>query len=131
MGVEVRWFEEENRSIIYYEFVWEWTWEEFERAYTKTLQMMDSVDHKVHFIVNMNHSPFVRPGSLQRMVKAARYGHPNMGLAVWVGVNRIMRAIASAIVLFHEDALQTYPFQFADSVAEAYDLITKDSHEWL
>ena len=92
MSVHVEWWDDDKR-IILYEFSGKWTWEEFYPAYHESIQMMDSVDYKVNFIMDLLQSQHIPPGALHHIKRAADFNHPNMGLAVYVGINPLIQAM--------------------------------------
>jgi hypothetical protein len=122
MSVTVRWHDDQKR-IIYYEFVGKWTWDEFEPAYTETLHMMDSVDHKIDFILDMLNIDHIPSGAIQRLKRAAEYNHPNMGLAVYVGLHPMIIPIGKIFLKLYEKAAAYYPVDFARTIKEAEEIL--------
>ncbi len=118
MAVNVQWFDKEER-IVLLEFAGKWTEAEFRTAYTKIIAMMDRSPHKIHFIVNMQPSEQIPPKAINWLIKAANYGHPNMGIAIYVGLNKFMQAIANTAIALFPEALEKYPVEFAKTIAEA------------
>src|SRR5688572_14571049 len=53
MSVTVRWWDEAKKNIILYKFEGKWTWDEFYPAYYESIEMMDSVDYKTNFIMDL------------------------------------------------------------------------------
>jgi hypothetical protein len=124
MGVTVRWYNDE-KTIIYYEFTGKWTWAEFEPAYTETLRLMDSVDYKTDFILNMIPAEHIPAGAIQRLKRAADYNHPNMGLAVYVGLHPMIVPLGKIFLKLYPNSAQYYPVDFARTVAEADNLLAE------
>lgn len=124
MSVSVKWYDEAH-TIICYTFGERWTWEEYYPAYSETIQMMDSVSHKVDFIMDMLTSKGLPPGALQQIKRAADRNHPNMGLAVYVGMNFITQALGELFLKIYPMSAQKYPFAFAPTIAEAEQKIMK------
>ena len=124
MGVTVDWYDEDKRTI-YYEFTGKWTWDEFEPAYTRTIELMDSVDYKTDFILNMLNIEHIPSGAIQRIKKAAEYNHPNMGLAVYVGLHPMMKPIGKIFLKLYPKAAIYYPFDFAQTIEEAEAMLAE------
>ena len=96
-----------------------WTWEEFYPAYHASIQMMDSVDHKVNFIMDLLQSQHIPPGALHHIKRAADFNHPNMGLAVYVGINPLIQAMGRLFRKLYPASAQYYPFDFARTIEDA------------
>ena len=122
MSVTVRWYNDQKK-IIYYEFTGKWTWEEFEPAYTETLRLMDSVDYKTDFILNMLNIEHIPSGAIQRLKRAADVNHPNMGLAVYVGLHPMMIPLGRIFLKLYAKSAAYYPFDFARTIKEAEDML--------
>lgn len=118
MAVTVDWFDDEH-WIIFLEFTGKWTEAEFRTAYAKIISMMDKSSHKIHFIVNMEPSGPVPAKAINWLLRAADYGHRNMGIAIYVGLNNYMQAIANTVLLLFPRMLEKYPVEFAKTIAEA------------
>ena len=123
MSVTVRWYND-DKKIIYYEFTGKWTWEEFEPAYDETIRMMDSVDHKIDFILWLN-TDYIAPGAIQRIKRAADYKHPNMGLAVYVGLHPMIVPLGKIFLKLYPKSAQYYPVDFARTIAEAEAILAE------
>jgi len=124
MGVIVRWYDDQKK-IIYYEFTGKWTWEEFEPTYDETLRLMDSVDYKTDFILNMLNTDHIPAGAIQRVKRAAEVNHPNMGLAIYVGLHPMMRPLGKIFLKLYPKAAQYYPFDFANTIEEAEAMLAR------
>jgi hypothetical protein len=129
MSIKVRWYND-DQTIIQYEFVGEWGWEEFEARYEDTLCLLDSVNHKVDFILDFQRNESFPEGFLDRLIEAAEYNHSNMGIALYVGVPEVMRAIGEMLDMLYPHLVETYPFEFAETVAEAEATLTRHRSEW-
>jgi len=81
--------------------------------------MMDSVDYKIDFICDMLHSEHIPPGALQQIKRAADMNHPNMGLAIYVGMNPLMQALGTIFRRVYPASGSRYRFDFAPTLAEA------------
>jgi|FLYN01.1.fsa_nt_gi hypothetical protein len=124
MAVSVSW-DDEGRTIIYMLFEGNWTWEEFHPVFAENLKMLDSVDHKVCFIVDMLKAKTLPSGALTKVKQVADVNHPNGGLTVYVGANPLLRALGQAFLKIYPKSAQVYPFDFAATIEEARDKIGK------
>jgi hypothetical protein len=119
MSVTVRWWDEDQQTIILYEFTGKWTWSEFYPAYDESIRLMDSVEYKVDFIMDLLNSQHIPPGALQHLKRAADFNHPNMGLAVYVGINPLIQALGRMFRKIYPASARYYPFDFAQTIEEA------------
>jgi hypothetical protein len=65
-----------------------WTWDEFSIAFKQGADMMASLDHPVHFIVNPLNTisrGYLPPGALQNTLSLYRNALPNAGSTVMIG----------------------------------------------
>ena len=124
MSVTVRWYDD-DKKVIYYEFSARWTWEEFEPAYDETIRMMDSVDYKIDFILDLLHVERIPAGAIQRIKRAADYNHPNMGLAVYVGLHPMIVPLGKIFLKLYPKSAQYYPVDFARTIAEAETILAE------
>jgi hypothetical protein len=124
MMVTVSWYNDE-RTIMMYVFAGKWTWQEFYVAYDETIDNMDSVDHKVDFIMDMLKSEHIPFGALSQIKRAADRNHPNMGLAVYVGMNPLLQSIGNVFLKVYPKSAEKYPFDFATSIEEAQSKIAE------
>jgi hypothetical protein len=124
MSVTVRWHGE-NQRIIYYEFVGSWTWAEFEPAYDETIRMMDSVDHRIDFILDMLKVEHIPAGAIQRLKRAADFNHPNMGLAVYVGLHPMIVPLGRIFLKLYPKSATFYPVDLARTITEAEAILAE------
>lgn len=124
MPVSVRW-ENDEQTIIQFDFVGKWTWDEFHTVYPQNLAMLDSVDYKVAFIVDMLRSDGLPGGALRQLKRVADLNHPNGGLTVYVGLNPLLSALGAAFRRIYPQSAAIYPFDFARSVEEAHAKIAQ------
>jgi hypothetical protein len=122
MSVKVSWFDNEH-TIICYQFTGAWTWEEYRPAYDRSIEMMDTVDYPVDFIMDMLKAPRIPQGALRELRRAADRNHPNMGLAVYVGLTFVLQEFGKLFLRVYPQSAAKYPFDFARTIEEAEEKI--------
>lgn len=120
MPITVRW-DDEAHTRIYYVFSGSWKWDEFDALYADVYKMLDTVNHKVHAIVDLRESRLVPQDSLTQMRRLTFQQHENGGITVVITDNRFAHTLYSILtgVLRQAKAI----FRIAYSPEEAYDLI--------
>jgi hypothetical protein len=130
MSVIVSWFDEEQ-TILLTSFIGQWTWDEVWAAHEQGSRMVKGLDYRVDSIFDLTHSsPFPPPGVLLQFRRVAELRKPTNGITVIVKPSRVVRAIAKVFWLFYPASAENYPFEFADTVAEAYAVLTRHHEEW-
>lgn len=122
MSVTADWYDSE-KTIILMVFQGRWTEQEYQKTYTKIITMMDSVKHKINFMVDMRKTDYLTPAWFRLLTKAARYNHPNMGVAIYVGLKTYMRILGDVLFKVFPTLVDTYPVEFADTLSEADSML--------
>jgi hypothetical protein len=128
MSVRVRWYNVEQ-TIIYYQFTGIWTWEEFAAAFKEVAVMMQPLDYKVDFIIDMRHCNFLPAGTLGKMRSLAQVPSEQRGITVLVGLKPFMVAVVRTFLHIYWMLVDNFPFEFASSVAEAYQNLMRYREE--
>lgn len=93
MGIQVQW-DNPQHTIIRYDFAAHWTSEDFFDAIAADDDMIASVDHPVHLILDMSKSDTVPVVQLTRLRRIAGSVGEQTGLIVLVGANMWINALA-------------------------------------
>jgi hypothetical protein len=107
MSVYVDWDNTEH-TIVRFDLTQRWTWDEFSQAYQYALTLLESVPHRVHFIIHMSDpvsASYMPPNSIQEAVKIYKDGPPNLGKTIFAGGNAIAKSI-------HQLGQNVYPTIF-------------------
>jgi hypothetical protein len=78
----------------------------------------------------MSHTSYVPPGAIYRFKEIVEFDHPMRGMTIWVGVNALMGAISDTFSKAFASLAESYPFEFAQTTAEAYEILMRRRHEW-
>jgi hypothetical protein len=108
--IEVAWDTPEHNTIlnIYHH---DWTWDDFAAASQESESMMDSVDTRVDFILDVHDAdlPSDILGHLPSLVRSAlTITHPDSGYMVLVGTSKKLQVIDSLIRKVYPDVGQRF-----------------------
>ena len=93
MPITPSWYDDDH-TIIYLQYEGSWTWAESQAATEQMVEMTQGLDYSADIIVDMTHSPMLPSGITTQLGKIkANAQLDGLGLAVIVGVNRIMSAM--------------------------------------
>lgn len=81
MHITVDWYND-KKTIIYYKFEMGWTFKEFNTVYGDVYQMLDTVDHTVHAIVDLTDARLFPVDTLREMRRLTFEQHINGGITV-------------------------------------------------
>jgi prophage DNA circulation protein len=127
MPVRVYW-EDERKAIIRADVTGRWTWDDLDAGLQETLGMMDTVDHKVNFIIDIRDSHFNAGSALAHVGDAATPDtHRNEGVKVVVGANRLVKMLYSAYRKVTQSMGKDQVFHFADSIEDARAVIERNA----
>ena len=87
MPITVHWYDESQRAILYH-VSGQWSWEDVSAAIDQAMTLLNSVNHKVHLLVDVRESdavPLLNPAGLHRAAHAPTMDHPNTDLVILIG----------------------------------------------
>lgn len=128
MAMHVSWHDD-NKAIIRCNADGRWTWDELEAALHKTIKLMDSVEHKVDFLIDLRKGNFIlNPFSLlgQARSVATPETHRNEGVKVVIGANGMVQTAYDAYRRVISTMGKNQVFHFADSEAQAHQIIQRE-----
>jgi hypothetical protein len=96
MPVTVEWYNPEH-NIIHFQFIAPWTWTDYGEADHHAREMMDTVQHKVEFILNFERMRHLPSNSFLHLRRAANDVHRNQGMIVIIGVNVLVRTLGNVM----------------------------------
>lgn len=126
MPIRVYW-EDETRTIVYYDFEGVWTWDELYTAFYQAIAMENSVCHRVDVILDMRQSGRLPANALLHVKNIADKQPPNIGLSVFVTNNAFVASLYTvAIKVYGKIA---HYFRLAATLEEARDMIAAARQE--
>ena len=124
MAINVGW-QDKNQEIIRCNAEGRWTWDDLQRALNATIKLMDTVEHKVDFIIDLRKGSFaINPLSIlgQARSVATPETHPNEGVKVVLGANGMVQTAYDGYRRIIAGMGKTQIFHFADSEAHAQQI---------
>ena len=120
MGIAVTW-DNPQRTVICFDFRDHWDWDDLYAASDQATAMLDTVNHTVHFIMDLRQANKI-PGDLMAHAERIAGGHhPRRGKMIVVGANRLLRTVGGGLRKLFPDA--TRNVVFARDLEEAYEII--------
>src|SRR5688572_13038796 len=93
MPIQLVW-DNENKTTLRYIYTGKWTWDELHLSITEGQRLMQSVEYKVHLIIDLSDSRLIPSGSFTSQIRGASSRMPdNTGLVVIVGNSLMLKVI--------------------------------------
>jgi hypothetical protein len=112
MTITVDWYNNNHTGIVHTHFG-DWTWAEFFTALDQTVQLMDTVHHRVNVISDVRqsrHMPIMLPSILEKIATAPITTHRQCGLFIIVGAKPFLNAIYGIFSRLYPRAATQYRF---------------------
>lgn len=122
MPISVRW-DNTEKTCIYYEFIGQWSWDEFDAVYADVYEMLDTVNHKVHAIVDLRNSHLLPQNTLTQMRRLTFQQHENGGITIFITENKFAHTLFNILTGVLREAKRI--FRIVHAPAEAYQLIER------
>lgn len=122
MGINVVW-DNDEQTIIRYEFNGRWTWNDLFAALDKVQEMSTSVEHRVDAIIDLSRADLMPAGAFfsfdgrKNAQKLASKADAARGLIAIAGANSFIRSIYDAFRSFNRSV--SSGIHFADNAAQA------------
>jgi hypothetical protein len=131
MPISILW-DNAEKTVIQYHFEGRWTWDEFHHALAEGNAMMDSVDHTVHVIVNMQNSMALPRGAITHIANLRIRKHRRIGVTILIGASQLIQAIHSAMITIYPGIDKNFKMlptlEEARAALEASTLSTESNH---
>lgn len=128
MPVEVKWYDAEEKSLIYL-FQGRWTWEECYAALDKAALFLDKIDYPVYLIVDFRPTHFIPSANFEALNRIARADAPNhantRGLIV-IGLKRGITIVFNVFQRIFPKAAARY--RVAKDEAELQTMLSEAEH---
>lgn len=120
MSIEVYW-EDEEQTIVRYDFKGHWTWDEFYPVLEKALEMERAKPYRVDVILDMRKNEVVPANVLTHLKSIADHQPDNIGISVFVSENRFLLSLFSVGTRFYSRI--GHYFRVVSSIEEAHQMI--------
>jgi len=124
MGIQINWYNAEQ-TILKYEFEGKWTWHDLDEAVQKVNEMLASVPHPVHILIQF-HGGLIPNGALSQMRIKNSKPEANWGGGVFVGVHPLLRVLVTTFLRLYPPMAERYAV--AETEDEALAIIQKWQH---
>ena len=123
MGIVVEW-DNPEQTIIRFAYSGQWTFGDLFDAMQVSRDMMDSVNHPVHGIVDMQDSKLMPNGVLSLGRNVTMRKHPNQGRTIIVGASGFARTLYDVYRKVYRSTFDESAYGFAASLDEARHILT-------
>jgi hypothetical protein len=94
MPIKIMW-KDDTQNVLIFTFDARWTLTEFFEIAEKANDMMDTVRHTVHVMLDVRKSRSLPEGFMNGITNVARKANANTGIMVLVGINPLARTFIS------------------------------------
>lgn len=122
MSIQIRWFDE-KKSIVHYEFVGVWTWEDLHLVLNKATEMGLSVSHPIDAIVDLTRNGSTPMGALLNLRQITSWEAVTWNTAVLIGANPVTRGVIATFRGLYPRLGARY--HTANSIPEAVEIIRR------
>ncbi len=125
MGIIVDW-DNPEKTVIRFVYSGQWTFGDLFDAMQASRELMDTVDHPVHGIIDMQESKLMPNGALSLGRNVTMRRHPNQGKSIIVGASGFARTLYDVYRKVYRTTFDESAFAFASTLDEARQLL--ESH---
>lgn len=118
MGIMVEWDNPEH-TVIRFIYTGQWSVDDLFSATQESRVMMDSVNHRVHGIIDMRSSKLVPNGALSLGRNVSLRKHPNQGRSIVIGANNLVRTLFDVYRKVYRTSFDETAYSFATTLEEA------------
>ena len=124
MGITVVW-DNPEQTILRYIYNGQWNLDNFYIALQESRDMMDTVNHRVGLIIDVQNSKLVPNGVLSHGKNVALRKHPNQGLSVIVGASGFVRTLFDVYKKVYRSSFDESGYAFTATLDDARNLLFK------
>jgi uncharacterized membrane protein YoaK (UPF0700 family) len=122
MPIELSW-KDDAKTILFVQFVDEWTWEDYKLAFENARLMVKDIDHHFVQLLDMRQSKVISSGAASQHILRARRStfSEHVGITVIVGAETRIRVVLD---VFEKSSGRAYPKRYlVESLDEAMSAI--------
>jgi hypothetical protein len=123
MSIDIRW-DNKEKTIIRHTYSGEFTWDEFAAMNRETEAMLDSVDHEVDILANLE--DLVMPkdalANFPKVARAPYFTHSRVGLVVFSGASHFAQTLIDLFGKVYGTAARVVT---VPTLEEAYEAIAE------
>ena len=122
MGIVVQW-DNPEQTVIHFIYSGQWTFGDLFDAMQQSRELMDTVNHLVHGIVDMQDSKLMPNGALSLGRNVTMRKHPNQGKTVIVGASGFARTLYDVYRKVYRTTFDESAYAFASGLEEARSML--------
>ena len=122
MSITVIW-DNPEQTIIRYVYNGQWNLDNFYHALQESREMMDTVNHRVGLIIDVQNSKLVPNGVLSHGKNVSLRKHPNQGKSIIVGASGFVRTLFDVYKRVYRTSFDETAYAFATNLDDARSLL--------
>lgn len=122
MGIVVQW-DNPEQTVIRFVYSGQWTFGDLFDVMQEARVLMDSVDHQVHGIIDMQDSKLMPNGVLSLGRNVTMRKHPNQGKSIIVGASGFARTLYDVYRKVYRTTFDESAYAFASNLEEARQML--------
>src|SRR5215213_10453501 len=122
MGITVEW-DNPEKTILRYIYVGQWNLDNFYHALQESREMMDTVDHRVGVIIDVQNSKLVPNGVLSHGKNVSLRKHHNQGKSIIVGASGFVRTLFDVYKKVYRTSFDEAAYAFVSTLDDARNLL--------
>jgi len=126
MGIVVKW-DNPEQTVIRFVYSGQWTFGDLFDAMGSAGELMDTVDHTVHGIIDMQDSKLMPNGVLSLGRNVTMRKHPHQGKSIVVGASGFARTLYDVYRKVYRTTFDESAYGFASSLEEARRLLSSQA----
>jgi hypothetical protein len=124
MAIDVVW-DDDSQSILRWDFSADWSWDEYQLAFDRSLEMVSSVSHRVDVIPNVIETQKLPAGALAQFKRVYDNSPDNTHLILITGGNSFVNAVIKTFARVYR--IPTW--RTARTLADAREMIRQDRQQ--
>jgi len=125
MSINVVW-DNPEQSIVRFIYNGQWNLDDFYHALQESRDMMDTVNHRVGIIIDVQNSKLVPNGVLSHGKNVSLRKHPNQAKSIIVGASGFVRTLFDVYKKVYRNSFDESSYAFSSSLDDARGLLSAD-----
>jgi hypothetical protein len=122
MSITVVW-DNPEQTIIRYIYNGQWSLDNFYQALQESREMMDTVNHRVGLIIDVQNSKLVPNGVLSHGKNVSLRKHANQGKSIIVGASGFVRTLFDVYKKVYRTSFDETAYAFASTLDDARSIL--------
>lgn len=127
MPITVCW-DDAERSVLRFDYVGRWTWEELYSAVTEANGLMDTVDHPVTHLIDLTQNGGVPSNLINHVQQLASLTHRNFEMTIIIGADRFIHMLGDLCFRLAGSRVDRSRYHWAESLDQARFMVQVYRH---